>query len=234
MEARQGQCMIGAGSPTAAGSIWRCRCCRRCRRCCIATSRFGPACCDADDLSGASSAGNMDVHDANSNALYKMGKRCAPRRRLRPAGGAQSRWRAAAQCSNSPAIHRPLPAFPQDQGPFPERARDKLHRAAARPGRSHAAKAHGRGGRATAGRGAAWWRDGTAQHACMQSACSLGADAHCCRTLPRPHAPPGQTEVSMIPGSLTAAEFEARRDALKGKTVVCYCERRRQHCACCR
>jgi rhodanese-related sulfurtransferase len=32
-----------------------------------------------------------------------------------------------------------------------------------------------------------------------------------------------QVAVSMIPGSLTAAEFEARKNDLKDKTVVCYC-----------
>lgn len=32
-----------------------------------------------------------------------------------------------------------------------------------------------------------------------------------------------QTEVSMIPGSLTLGEFEARRDEFAGKTIVTYC-----------
>ncbi|KAL4435940.1 hypothetical protein ABPG77_000702 [Micractinium sp. CCAP 211/92] len=34
---------------------------------------------------------------------------------------------------------------------------------------------------------------------------------------------PEETAVSMIPGSLTQAEFEARRGEMAGKTVVCYC-----------
>ncbi|KAI3436139.1 hypothetical protein D9Q98_002196 [Chlorella vulgaris] len=34
---------------------------------------------------------------------------------------------------------------------------------------------------------------------------------------------PDEVAVSMIPGSLTAAEFEARKNDLKDKTVVCYC-----------
>lgn len=34
---------------------------------------------------------------------------------------------------------------------------------------------------------------------------------------------PEEQQVSMLPGSLTAAEFDARREELKGRTVVCYC-----------
>lgn len=43
--------------------------------------------------------------------------------------------------------------------------------------------------------------------------------------LPRPALPHArlQSEVSMLPGSLTAAEFEARKAELQGKMVVCYC-----------
>jgi rhodanese-related sulfurtransferase len=32
-----------------------------------------------------------------------------------------------------------------------------------------------------------------------------------------------QVEVSQIPGSITAEEFEARKEEFKRKTVVCYC-----------
>ncbi|PRW60175.1 rhodanese-like domain [Chlorella sorokiniana] len=34
---------------------------------------------------------------------------------------------------------------------------------------------------------------------------------------------PAETDVSMIPGSLTTQEFEARRDEFAGRTVVTYC-----------
>lgn len=63
---------------------------------------------------------------------------------------------------------------------------------------------------------------------CLRMCClgwhtSMPCLHHSIHTVPHPLPVLPQTAVSMIPSSLTAAEFEARREELSGKTVVTYC-----------